>query len=40
MTESQSLAIAKFHENPAQPKHFFATHYHELNEMSESHGRN
>lgn len=34
---SIAWAIAEFlHENPAQPKTLFATHYHELNEMSES----
>ena len=34
---SIAWAIADFlHENPAQPKTLFATHYHELNEMSES----
>ncbi|MEZ4877954.1 MAG: DNA mismatch repair protein MutS [Flavobacterium sp.] len=33
---SIAWAIAEFlHENPAQPKTLFATHYHELNEMSE-----
>jgi DNA mismatch repair protein MutS len=30
------LGIAEFlHEHPAKPKTLFATHYHELNEMSE-----
>jgi DNA mismatch repair protein MutS len=34
---SIAWAIAEFlHEHPAQPKTLFATHYHELNEMSES----
>lgn len=34
---SIAWAIAEFlHENPAQPKTLFATHYHELNEMTES----
>jgi DNA mismatch repair protein MutS len=34
---SIAWSIAEFlHENPAQPKTLFATHYHELNEMSES----
>ena len=34
---SIAWAIAEFlHENPAKPKTLFATHYHELNEMSES----
>ncbi|MGL2966656.1 DNA mismatch repair protein MutS [Flavobacterium sp. XGLA_31] len=34
---SIAWAIAEFlHENPARPKTLFATHYHELNEMSES----
>ncbi|WP_310555589.1 DNA mismatch repair protein MutS [Flavobacterium sp.] len=34
---SIAWAIAEFlHENPAQPKTLFATHYHELNEMSQS----
>jgi DNA mismatch repair protein MutS len=34
---SIAWAIAEFlHENPAQPKTLFATHYHELNEMSET----
>ncbi len=34
---SIAWAIAEFlHEYPAQPKTLFATHYHELNEMSES----
>ncbi len=34
---SIAWAIAEFlHENPAQPKTLFATHYHELNEMNES----
>ena len=34
---SIAWAIAEFlHENPAQPKTLFATHYHELNEMAES----
>ena len=34
---SIAWAIAEYlHENPAQPKTLFATHYHELNEMSES----
>ncbi len=34
---SIAWAIAEFlHENPAQPKTLFATHYHELNEMSNS----
>ncbi|MGH2664481.1 DNA mismatch repair protein MutS [Flavobacterium sp.] len=34
---SIAWAIAEFlHENPAQPKTLFATHYHELNEMCES----
>jgi len=33
---SIAWAIAEFlHENPARPKTLFATHYHELNEMSE-----
>ncbi len=33
---SIAWAIAEFlHENPAQPKTLFATHYHELNEMCE-----
>jgi DNA mismatch repair protein MutS len=33
---SIAWAIADFlHENPAQPKTLFATHYHELNEMQE-----
>jgi DNA mismatch repair protein MutS len=33
---SIAWAIAEFlHENPAKPKTLFATHYHELNEMSE-----
>ena len=33
---SIAWAIAEFlHEHPAQPKTLFATHYHELNEMSE-----
>jgi DNA mismatch repair protein MutS len=33
---SIAWAIAEFlHENPASPKTLFATHYHELNEMSE-----
>jgi DNA mismatch repair protein MutS len=33
---SIAWAIAEFlHENPAQPKTLFATHYHELNEMTE-----
>jgi DNA mismatch repair protein MutS len=33
---SIAWAIADFlHENPARPKTLFATHYHELNEMSE-----
>ena len=33
---SIAWAIAEFlHENPAHPKTLFATHYHELNEMSE-----
>jgi DNA mismatch repair protein MutS len=34
---SIAWAIAEFlHEHPSQPKTLFATHYHELNEMSES----
>ena len=34
---SIAWAIAEFlHEHPTQPKTLFATHYHELNEMSES----
>ncbi len=34
---SIAWAIAEFlHENPAQPKTLFATHYHELNEMAEA----
>ncbi|MFS1520599.1 MULTISPECIES: DNA mismatch repair protein MutS [Flavobacterium] len=34
---SIAWAIAEFlHENPAQPKTLFATHYHELNEMTET----
>jgi DNA mismatch repair protein MutS len=34
---SIAWAIAEFlHENPAQPKTLFATHYHELNEMTEN----
>ena len=34
---SIAWSIAEFlHENPAQPKTLFATHYHELNEMTES----
>jgi DNA mismatch repair protein MutS len=34
---SIAWAIAEFlHEHPAKPKTLFATHYHELNEMSES----
>ena len=34
---SIAWAIAEYlHENPAQPKTLFATHYHELNEMSDS----
>lgn len=34
---SIAWAIAEFlHENPAQPKTLFATHYHELNEMNET----
>ncbi len=34
---SIAWAIAEFlHEHPARPKTLFATHYHELNEMSES----
>ena len=34
---SIAWAIAEFlHENPARPKTLFATHYHELNEMSDS----
>ncbi len=34
---SIAWAIAEFlHENPAQPKTLFATHYHELNEMTEA----
>ena len=34
---SIAWAIAEFlHENPAQPKTLFATHYHELNEMTDS----
>lgn len=34
---SIAWAIAEFlHEHPAQPKTLFATHYHELNKMSES----
>lgn len=34
---SIAWAIAEFlHENPARPKTLFATHYHELNQMSES----
>lgn len=37
---SIAWAIANFlHENPAKPKTLFATHYHELNEMTESHSR-
>jgi DNA mismatch repair protein MutS len=37
---SIAWAIANFlHENPAKPKTLFATHYHELNEMTESHAR-
>ena len=34
---SIAWAIAEYlHENPAQPKTLFATHYHELNEMTDS----
>jgi DNA mismatch repair protein MutS len=34
---SIAWSIAEFlHENPAQPKTLFATHYHELNEMTEN----
>ena len=34
---SIAWAIAEYlHDNPAQPKTLFATHYHELNEMSDS----
>lgn len=37
---SIAWAIADFlHEHPARPKTLFATHYHELNEMSEMHER-
>jgi DNA mismatch repair protein MutS len=37
---SIAWAISEFlHENPARPKTLFATHYHELNEMSEQFGR-
>ncbi|MBC7525513.1 MAG: DNA mismatch repair protein MutS [Flavobacterium sp.] len=37
---SIAWAIADFlHENPAKPKTLFATHYHELNEMSEQFSR-
>ena len=37
---SIAWAIAEFlHEHPSKPKTLFATHYHELNEMSESLGR-
>jgi DNA mismatch repair protein MutS len=33
---SQLHGLAEFlHEHPAKPKTLFATHYHELNEMSE-----
>ncbi|WP_148781924.1 DNA mismatch repair protein MutS [Aquimarina intermedia] len=37
---SIAWAISEFlHEHPARPKTLFATHYHELNEMSETFGR-
>lgn len=37
---SIAWAIAEYlHEHPAKPKTLFATHYHELNEMSEQHDR-
>ena len=37
---SIAWSIAEFlHENPAKPKTLFATHYHELNEMSEQFSR-
>lgn len=37
---SIAWAIAEYiHDHPTQPKTLFATHYHELNEMAESHPR-
>ncbi len=37
---SIAWAIAEYlHEHPARPKTLFATHYHELNDMSETFGR-
>ncbi|MBT8245039.1 MAG: DNA mismatch repair protein MutS [Winogradskyella sp.] len=37
---SIAWAISEYlHEHPAQPKTLFATHYHELNEMTETFGR-
>src|SRR5690606_27737285 len=37
---SIAWAIAEYlHEHPAKPKTLFATHYHELNEMTEIHER-